>query len=354
MNSFRSRVGLFLLLHGLVSCSVLAQLPANQDPVPTSPLLEIHRKAALNGGAVERLAYGRDLNEGILGRRNYNDAFKWLQAASQLGSTEATAWLGSMYLLGHGVAPDPIKAHELLTVAAAENDKIAYRFLGTMCEGGIVEKQDYLRAADYYRKASDLGDANSFDKRGMLRISGLGLGRSPKLAFALFTEGANRGDQWAQLHLAQMYRTGVGLPSNVPGTGRHPDFKQALTWFRAAAAQNNRVALFALGSMSQMGQGAPPDDTKAFEYFEMSAAHRYAPADVALGRAHELGRGTAVNLLHAYVGYSLASEQGDPQGINALRSLSLRLSASEVQQARNLLSDFKRLSGEDPQLSDAN
>jgi len=327
------------------------QEPTEKDPVPTSPLLKVDQLAAQQGGAIEQLKYARDLNDGILGPRDFKEAFKWFQSASQLGSTEASAWLGSMYLLGTGVDPDPVKAHDLLTAAAVKNDRISYRFLGVMCEGGIIEQQDYVRALGYYQKASQLGDANSFDKRGMLRLSGLGLGRAPKIAFNLFSQGAALGDQWAELHLGQMYHYGLGLPSDQPTSPPKPDINQALSWLQASAKQNNRVALYVLGRMAQAGEGGPPDDKKAFLYFELSASHRYGPAFVALGRAHEEGRGTQVNLLHAYVGYSLAAEQGDADGMSALRQLSLRLTASEIQQARNMLADFKRMSGDDPQLT---
>jgi TPR repeat protein len=330
---------------------LLAQTPTEQDPIPTSPLLQVHKLAAEEGRAVEQLRYARDLNDGILGPRNFTEAFKWFQSASQHGSTEASAWLGSMYLRGTGVEPDPVKAHDLVLAASSKGDKIGYRFLGMMCEEGVVEKQDYVRALTLYLKASELGDGYSFDRRGRLRLSGLGLGRSPKLAFSFYSQGAALGDQWAELHLGQMYRKGIGLPVSSSGTKPKPDIEQAIRWLQASAKQNNRVALYVLGKMAEAGEGGPADDKKAFLYFELSAAHSYPPALVAVGRGHEEGKGAQVNLLHAYIGYSLAAEQGDAEGASALRSLSFRLSASEIQQARSMEEDLKKRSGLEPELT---
>jgi TPR repeat protein len=312
-----------------------AQAPTLENPVPTSPLLETDHIAAQHGGVVEQLRYARDLNEGILGRRNTKEAFKWFSSTSQLGSAEATAWLGSMYLRGSGVEPDLVKAHDLITAAAAAGDKVGYRFLGVMCETGTVEKQDYVRALSFYKKASELGDANSFDKRGLMRLSGLGLNKAPKLAFALFSQGAELGDQWAELHLGQMYHRGIAIPPSTPGAKPQPDLVQAIKWLQASAKQNNRIALYVLGRMAEKGEGVPQSSEQAFLYFVLSAAHGYPPAFVALGRAHEAGRGTQVNFLHAYEAYSLAAERG------------------EIQQAQDMLAELKRNSGHAPIVTDA-
>jgi len=191
---FRSlRFTILALVFSFSPHLLLTQPPADQNPVPTSPLLQADKLAAENGGTAEQLQYARDLNEGILGPRNFKGAFEWFQSASQLGSIEATAWLGSMYLRGTGVDLDPVKAHELVLAAASKGDKIGYRFLGIMCEEGVVEKQDYVLALTFYLKASDLGDGYSFDRRGLLRLSGLGLGWSPKLTFSFFFRGCRPG-----------------------------------------------------------------------------------------------------------------------------------------------------------------
>jgi TPR repeat protein len=329
-----------------------AQEPTLENPIPTSPILEADRVAVEHGSALDQLRYARDLNDGILGHRNPKEAFKWFFSASQLGSAEATAWLGSMYLrgAGAGIEPDPVKAHDLVMAAVAKGDRVGYRFLGIMCEEGILEKQDYVRALTLYLKASKLGDANSFDRRGQLRLAGLGLGRAPKLAFTLFSQGAALGDPWAEFHLGQMYRRGVGLPSSTLGAKPQPDLAEALKWLRASAKQNNRMALYVLGKMAQAGEGQPADAQRAFLYFVVSAAHGYPPAFVALGRAHETGSGTQINLIHAYEAYSLAAERGDAEGKGALKSIVLRLSASDIQLAQDMLADLKRKSGHDPKI----
>jgi TPR repeat protein len=148
-----------------------------------------------------------------------------------------------------------------------------------------------------------------------------------------------------------MYRNGIGLPFSPLGSKPKPDMEQAVKWLQASAKQHNRVALFVLGKMAEAGEGEPVDARKAFVYFERSAAHVYPPALVAVGRGREEGKGTQVDLFRAYICYSLAAKQGDAEGASALRSLSLQLSASEIQQARSMEEDFERRSGREPQLS---
>ncbi|SFC83049.1 tetratricopeptide repeat protein [Pseudoalteromonas denitrificans] len=54
-------------------------------------------------------------------------------------------------------------------------------------------------------------------------------------ALALFKQAAEKGDAWAQINLAQMYRD---------GEGHQVDNKQALYWFEEAKQQGNKKAIF--------------------------------------------------------------------------------------------------------------
>jgi TPR repeat protein len=162
MNFFRSGTILVVAV-ALLFCYSLSQLPTNQDdPGRTNLLIQSDRLAALKGGGFEQLKYVRDLNEEIFGRRKYTQPFLRFQRVSQFGSPEAIAWRGSISLLGDGVAPDQGKAHEFLTAAPRKNDKISNRFLGIDCDGGIVEKEDYLSAFHLYQSASQSGDAAAY------------------------------------------------------------------------------------------------------------------------------------------------------------------------------------------------
>lgn len=62
-------------------------------------------------------------------------------------------------------------------------------------------------------------------------------------AFELFTEAAAKGNLWAQLNLAQMYRDGEGTQR---------DNEKALHWFKQAALQNRNQESGALSQYNQL------------------------------------------------------------------------------------------------------
>lgn len=367
-----ARNSLFQILSGcLLLCAPLVldgqTPPAGQAGSAPLNSLQTDLAVAQRGDVSAQLRVARAYNQGQVNegttvvRRNYTQAFKWFQSASAQGSVEAGAWLGSMYLLGHGVAQDVTRASVLIQSAAANSDPVGLRFAGLMFETGQGVPRNYRKAVAYYSQAVSKKDANAFDRLGMLTLRGLGVKRNPAQAFNLFTQGAALGDSWAQLNLGEMYYGGHvpvaglesagGTPENSVASSEPvarskqppvPDYSSALKFYSNSAAQGNRVAEYRLGRMYESGIGVGQDYSQAFELYRRSAHRHYAPALVALGQAHEAGRGTAVNLLHAYIAYNLAIEQNDPTAPTLLESLMRRLSPAQLEQAQASLEEYKR------------
>lgn len=338
---------------------------------PSTPSIQEDLAAAQQGDLPAQLRVAKAYNEGRVSngitvvRRNYPQALKWFQAASAQGSSEANAWLGSLYLLGHGVGQDLGQATSLIQAAAGAGDPVGLRFAGLMSETGQGVPRSYQKAVAYFAQAVAKKDANSFDRLGMIYLRGLGVKRQPAKAFALFTQGAALGDSWAELNLGEMYFGGriphksdqAKQPNSAP-TARNnvqdsplqpkqkaapvPDYASALKFYRQSATQGNRVAAYRLGLMYESGTGVTQDYAQAFEYYRQSAHRQYAPALVALGQAHETGRGTGVNLLHAYIAYNLAIEQNDPNAPALLQSLVHKLNAAQLKQAQASLEEYKQ------------
>src|SRR5665213_2222960 len=65
-------------------------------------------------------------------------------------------------------------------------------------------------------------------------------------AFRLFSDAAAKGQPQAQFAVAEMYRTGEGVPA---------DQTQALAWYRKAADQDNPGAQYAMAQAYLTGQG---------------------------------------------------------------------------------------------------
>jgi TPR repeat protein len=336
-----------------LSVIIILLLPLSiNGQITTSDKLSDSDLAAAGQGDVEaQLRVAKAYNDV---RRNYGLAFKWFEAASKQGSLEATAWLGSLYLHGHGVAQDAGRGTSLIQKAADGDNPVGQRFLGTMYQDGFGVLRDYSKALSFYSKAAAQQDAPSFDRIGSLYLRGLGVGRDRERAFEAFTRGANLGDSWAQLHVGQMEENhgesetitsddalsanGSGLlRSTKPWSKNPPDYVAALKWYTESAAQGNRVAAYKAGEMFEAGRGTTQNPDKALDYYRQSADRRYPPAQTALGKAYEFGVSVHPNLVYAYVLYSLAADQNDSDGIESLRRLRPKLTPSQADEANAVL-----------------
>jgi uncharacterized protein len=313
--------------------------------------------AASRGDVSAQLRVAKAFNQGGNGTRDFGKAFKWFNAASSQGSVEASSWLGSMYLQGHGVQQDVARAATLIQSAAAQNDPVGLRFMGIMYEFGQGVPRSMPKAVSAFSKAIAHQDANSCDQLGLIFMRGVGVKRNLPRAARLLTKGARLGDQWAQLHLGELY-LGGHVPSRkgmarsaasansvvVPPTTRtaKPNFMMAKKLFSDSAAQGNRVAAFQLAELYEFGKGGQKDMAKAVQLYSQSAANNYAPAQVALGRLAEAGSGMEANVVEAYTFYSLAAAQDSVTGETRLRELTRKLTPNELQQAQALLSSVEK------------
>ena len=79
----------------------------------------------------------------------------------------------------------------------------------------------------------------------------------------------DQGDAVAQNSLGAMYYNGKGVPQ---------DFKEALKWYRLAAAQGNISAQLNLGSMYYEGEGVGESLVRAYMWFSIVATRGHSEA----------------------------------------------------------------------------
>lgn len=340
---------------------------------PAVAALQADLAAANTGDVQAQLRVGKALNGGTTGtvRPNFTEAFKWFQAASQQGSAEATAWLGSMYLYGHGVPQDLNQAASLIQSSASSNNAVGLRFQGVMFETGQGAPRDFSKAVAAFSKAVSLKDPESCSHLGNMFLRGLGVKKSVGKAQGLFVKGSRLGDSWSQLSLGEMFQSGNFMiapraskksatqlaaanslaPAALPGTkpvsagpiaAQKPNLVKARKMFALAAAKGNRVAAFKLGEIYENGSGTAVDYAQAINFYRQSAAKRYAPAQLALGRITEMGLGTPVNLTFAYLWYNLAAEQDNAVAAERLQSLSKKIGPDQLAQAQALMQQLDR------------
>ena len=159
--------------------------------------------------------------------------------------------------------------------------------LGELYANGLGVKRDYAKAADRYRRASDLGDREAMFALGMLRLSGCG--GAPDHG----EEGAKRlassaklGNPKAAYNLALLYIDGQTLPQ---------DLRRAAELLRVAADAGNSEAQYALATFYKEGTGVPKDVEKAVRLLQAAALADNVEAEVEYAIALYNGTGTPKN-----------------------------------------------------------
>jgi uncharacterized protein len=296
----------------------------------------------------QQLSTGKAFNKGIDRPVDYSAAFKCFQAASSGGSVEATAWLGSLYLFGHGVSSDVNRARQLIQGAADRSDPVGLRLLGLMYQDGQGFPLSYATAAELYAKAIDQQDGRANVLLARLILHGTGVPKDYTRALALLNRGVGLNDAEAQFELGLLYERGMvrdrsrfTLKLSKPepiGNQFLSNESKAIQLYLASAANGNRVAAYRAGRLFENGVGTTKDEQKAFEYYWLSAQRQYPLAQYALARAFELGIGTTIDPVRAYALYSLASQQGSTEATSALAALTKKLSQEQIEKALVVLS----------------
>ena len=112
---------------------------------------------------------------------------------------------------------------------------------------------------------------------------------------------AKAGDASAQNSLGWALEEGRGIPKNA---------RQAMEWYRKAAAQGHAVAQFNLGMMLAKGLGVAKDERQAVEWLSKAALQRHAEAQYCLGVSFAKGLGVAKDERQAAEWYRKAAAQG--------------------------------------------
>lgn len=121
---------------------------------------------------------------------------------------------------------------------AEDGDPAAQRNIGHLYRKGLGTTPDLVKAAQWYRRAAELGFAR------------------------------------AQANLASMYRRGDGVPQ---------DYAEAAKWFERAGHQGHVIAQFNLALMYERGLGVPQSEPKAFAWYYNAARAGHKKAAARLG-----------------------------------------------------------------------
>lgn len=183
-----------------------------------------------------------------------------------------TLALAGAQLFGLGTVPDLARAMALFTQAAARGDAEAMRWLGDIhAVGGPINRYgqfpsgaqcilvDLPRAAYWYRRAAERGNAFAQEQLAIATLAGLGVQADPVQAERWLEAIGKERRAHAVFYLADQYLYGGG--DVVP-----QDLAKGAHYTLVAAELGHPLGLAQLGALHEHGTGVEQDDVKAYAY----------------------------------------------------------------------------------------
>lgn len=198
----------FLSLHILddrdrLSDKIQAQVDRDRET------LEYYAYEAKHGDGKAAFELWRAYFFGLFGvRRDEAKAVRFLEEAVAAESIPATAELGRLLTLGHGVDVDLSRGLTLLRFAGDYNDSSALATLGILIRRGLFSTNDPSLGSRYLQKAASLGNPEADYELGQLDL----LEGRTESASLRFHRSADVGHVKSMIALSNMYEKGIGVP----------------------------------------------------------------------------------------------------------------------------------------------
>ena len=179
-------------------------------------------------------------------RMDDTKVIEFLRRAAAQGLPEAEVSLAYVTNEGFfGLTKDSAKAVELarqalahgLIARANDGKATAQVALARLYREGLGLEKDMSKAAEFYQKAADQGNASAQNALGLfyIGVNGdiSGLKKDAKKAVELIRRAADQGDATAQFNLALLYESGEGVDK---------DLNKAIELYRKSSTQGNEDA----------------------------------------------------------------------------------------------------------------
>ncbi len=130
-------------------------------------------------------------------KQDYNEAFRWISKAAELGNANAQTTLGVLYQNGHGVTKDQTEAARWFRKAAEQGEASGQVLLGNMYREGNGVSRDYAEAIRWFQRAADQGSSSGQLFLGLMYFEGKGVKKDKASARHWIKMAADQGDQSA-------------------------------------------------------------------------------------------------------------------------------------------------------------
>ena len=229
------------------------------------------------------------------------------------------------------------------------NDARVYWAIATILE---VKKEDYKNALRYYQMAAEMDFPDAIERMAEAYLGDeLGLKKNEKTALKLFKEAAERGNAAAQYNLGMAYACGYyGVKTDREKAifwlkksvkGENPSaclqlglyyyytvktelaYKKAFGLFNEAYNLGEEQAIINVGLCYLQGNGTEKNEKEAVNCFKQAAEKNSSGvAYFNLGVCYENGFGVEKDYKKAVEMYGKAVENGEKEGLKAIKSIS--------------------------------
>jgi TPR repeat protein len=393
---------------------LLAQIYSDGLGMAPDPALAIFwlQRAAEQGHARAQNNLGLLFEKGVGTQQDPVQAASWYRKAAEQGRPVAQNNLGRLLRDGSGVTPDPAAASRWFRSAATQGHAEAENNLGMLYEAGLGVDHDASAAAEWYRLAAKQGLAEAQNNLGLLYDHGDGVAEEPGLAAKWYRQAAEQGHLAAQKNLASLYTIGRGVkhnsrkarfwtlrakeleadgserlrglatapegetlvadappepmpPSQTPAPSTDGVFEEGLDLYAKGdtnasfniwmplAEQGDQRSQYRVGSLLRTGSGVLQDPFEALSWLEKAAVqgHKRAAYDLAFMyfRGHGVPHGRK-DFVQAYLWFSIATEHGFGDAAAWRERVAAKLTADEIDAARQLFPQMMTSHAETPKL----
>lgn len=164
--------------------------------------------------------------------------------------------------------------------------------------------RSYAKAADFYRRAAEMGDHTAQTAYGWMLARGFeGVPKDRAAAFRWLERGAQGGAPGSLFELGAAYFEGWGV---------RPDKAEACRWLKRSAEAGDPRGALETGRCYQKGYGGwGVNHKKAFQWFRKGAESGHVYSMRFVGNSYAKGRGTPRDYAKALTWYRRAAEAGD-------------------------------------------
>ena len=261
-----------------------------------------------------------------------------LKQQAQRGESWAQFNLALRYYSGSDQKQNYPRAARWFREAALQGDERAQTNLAFMLEEGLGIKPNIDEALSWYLQAAQGGDTEAQFQLGLRFLHGRSVPRDASRGLRWIEFSAEQEHAQAQALLGDWYSLGAAEEKDGERYSQ-PDpesFSKGLRWYRRAARNQHSHAQYRLGLLLYLGRGIEVKMAEARDWLEKSAMQGHQDAQVLLGRFYS--GASHRDLVRAYAWLSEAYSQGFEEAREALRVLETRLSATQLRQAREISS----------------